>query len=257
MTSDVTINNALQQQAGTQQASTKLAEDFSQFLTLLTVQLQNQDPLSPMDTTEFTNQLVAFTGVEQQINTNQKLDSLVALNLGNTLGNALGYVGLDASYVSSEFFFDGSSAQTINYALDSAAIESTIRIVDESGDTVFETDGSKNSGNNEFVWDGTDGQGNVLPEGTYQFRVDALDINDEAIGTTSVVTGTVRGIENQNGLIFLLIGERAVSLGNILNVSEPEATEDETNDETAGTDETDETNTDNGNDTGGDAGTGA
>ena len=80
MVSDVTINSALNQQQKTESAKTGLAEDFAQFLTLLTVQLQNQDPLSPMDTTEFTNQLVAFTGVEQQINTNQKLDSLVAMN---------------------------------------------------------------------------------------------------------------------------------------------------------------------------------
>ncbi len=226
MVSDVTINTALQQQSNTANASVGLADDFSQFLQLLTIQLQNQDPLSPMDTTEFTNQLVAFSGVEQQINTNQKLDSLVALQLGNTMGSALGYVGLDASYVSSEFYFDGSQAQTINYALDGTAVESTIRIVNESGDTVFETDGSRNVGNNEFVWDGKDNFGNPVEAGTYQFRVDALDINDEAIGTTSVVTGKVKGIENQNGLIFLLIGERAVSLGNILNVSEPDTDEE-------------------------------
>ena len=111
MVSNVTINTALDQQSKTAAAQDKLATDFSQFLSLLTTQLQHQDPLSPMDTTEFTNQLVAFTGVEQQINTNQKLDSLVSLQLGNAMGSALGYVGLDVSYISSEFYNDGNGAR--------------------------------------------------------------------------------------------------------------------------------------------------
>lgn len=230
MVSDVTFNTALQQQGNTQASTDALAEDFSQFLNLLTVQLQNQDPLSPMDTTEFTNQLVAFTGVEQQINTNQKLDSLVALQLGGVMGNALDYVGLDASYVSSEFYYDGEGTSQINYALDSLAIENTIRVVNEVGDIVFETEGATSTGNQEFVWDGLDSFGNPVPAGTYSVRLDALDINDEAIGSTTIVTGEVRGVENQNGLIFLLIGERAVSISNILNVSNP--LEDEAANET-------------------------
>ncbi len=222
MVSDVTISTALGQQANTQASQTGLAEDFSQFLNLLTVQLQNQDPLSPMDTTEFTNQLVAFTGVEQQINTNQKLDSLVALQLGNTMSASLGYVGLDASYISSEFYFDGTNPSNITYALNAESTETTIRVVNSDGETVYETDGSKNTGNQEFAWDGKDNSGQVVPEGTYQIRIDALDFDGQAVGSTSVVTGRVRGIENQNGLIFLLVGERAVSLANVLNVNKPD-----------------------------------
>ena len=100
MASDVTITGALQNAQNTQQQSVTLAEDFSQFLTLLTTQLQNQDPLSPMDSTEFTNQLVQFSQVEQQINSNKKLDNLVQLQLASVSNVALGYVGLDISYIS-------------------------------------------------------------------------------------------------------------------------------------------------------------
>ena len=221
MVSHVSVNTALNQQAKTQIASDKLAEDFSQFLTLLTVQLQNQDPLSPMDTTEFTNQLVAFTGVEQQINTNQKLDSLVSLQLGNVMGSALGYVGLNASYISSEFYTDGESPVTINYALNDVSVDATIRIESETGDLIYEGPGETSAGSHEFIWDGLDQFGNPAPAGTYNVRVDALDINDEAVGSTIVVEGRVRGVETQNGLVFLLIGERAVSVSNILNVSQP------------------------------------
>lgn len=226
MVSDVTIGTALDAQSQTAQAQTGLAEDFADFLTLLTVQLQNQDPLSPMDTTEFTNQLVAFTGVEQQINTNQKLDDLVALQLNNAMGSALGYVGLDASYVSGEFFSDGETPVTINYALDGVAVEATIRIEAEDGTLVFETPGATSAGSQEFIWDGLDNFGNPVEPGTYSISIDALDANDGAVGFSTVVEGRVRGVETQNGLIFLLIGERAVSLGNVLNVSLPEEVAD-------------------------------
>lgn len=221
MVSDVTVGTALDQQSKTAQASTKLADDFSQFLNLLTVQLQNQDPLSPMDTTEFTNQLVAFSGVEQQINTNQKLDDLVALQLGNTLGSALTYVGMDVSYVSSELSFDGETPVKINYALDTPAVESKLRVFDESGEVVFEAEANKSLGNNEFLWDGTLKNGGMAEPGTYEVKIDALDIDGNPISSTTVVTGNVRGVETQNGLVFLLVGERAVSVGNILNASQP------------------------------------
>ncbi len=221
MVSDVTIGTALNDQAKTNASTSKLATDFSQFLTLLTVQLQNQDPLSPMETNEFTNQLVAFTGVEQQINTNQKLDALVALQLGNAVGSALGYVGLDASYVGSEFYSDGNDPVTLNYALDGQAVEAKIRIQDEKGTTIFEASAEKSAGSHEFIWNGLDKNGNPVPKGTYNVRIDAFDINTKSIGSSTVVEGRVRGVETQNGQIFLLIGERAVSVGNILNVTVP------------------------------------
>lgn len=219
MVSDVTISGALNNQAKTQASTTKLAEDFSQFLNLLTVQLQNQDPLSPMDTTEFTNQLVAFTGVEQQINTNQKLDDLVALNLGSSFSAAQNYVGKRISYVSSEFQFTGEAAD-IRYSLSENASLSQIKIVDEFGATVYETEGSKIAGAHEFVWGGETEDGSQAPPGTYQIVVDALNAEDKPIQVTSVVEGRVSGIETQNGNIFLIVGERAVGLSNVLNTSE-------------------------------------
>jgi len=224
MVSDVNINTALQQQANTERASTGLADDFSQFLELLTIQLQNQDPLSPMETTEFTNQLVAFTGVEQQINTNQKLDSLVSLQLGNSIGSAIGYVGKDISYVSSEFNFDGINNSTVKYSLNDQAVESTLRVVNEDGSVVFETNAATSVGQNDFVWDGTQTGGGIAPPGTYSIQIDALNSNDEAVGSTVVVNGLVSGVESQNGQIFAIVGERAVSLGNVLSVNIPTST---------------------------------
>lgn len=221
MVSDVTFTGVLSDQQQTAASTASLAEDFSQFLTLLTVQLQNQDPLDPLDTNEMTNQLVAFTGVEQQINTNQKLDDLVSLQLGNSLGSSLGYVGKDISYVGSDFYSDGQTPITINYALDGQAVDNQISIVNEEGITVFETVGSTSAGAQEFVWDGTDEFGNPVDPGTYSVRIDALGADGEGVGGTTIVTGRVTGVESQNGSLFLIVGERAVSLGNVLNVSDP------------------------------------
>lgn len=221
MVSEVTVGTALDSASQTASASAQLDEDFTQFLQLLTVQLQNQDPLEPLDTNELTNQIVAFTGVEQQINTNQKLDDLVALQLGSSLGQALGYVGLDISYISGEFNYDGIRPAEMTYALNGEATQVDIRVLDEAGDIVYEEEGTRNVGRNDFVWDGTDNFGNPLPAGTYQVRIDALDGRDEPVQATTVVTGKVSGVESQNGALFAIVGERAVSLGNILNAKEP------------------------------------
>lgn len=220
MSSDVTINSAVNAAQTTTSSGAQLAEDFGDFLNLLTVQLQNQDPLSPMDTTEFTNQLLSFTGVEQQINTNQKLDDLVALSIGNAFSSTLGYVGKDISYLSSEVFFDGESPVTIDYAITGTSIDTTINILNEDGDVVFSQKVSDDEQRESFTWDGINNGGAVAPAGTYEIRVDALDIDDQALNTTTVVNGRVSGVETQNGSTFLLVGERAVSLANVINVRE-------------------------------------
>lgn len=222
MASDVSLNTALQNQQKTADSKNKLADDFTQFLTLLTIQLQNQDPLSPMDTTEFTNQLVAFTGVEQQINANQKLDALVAMGLGNAFTGALQYVGLDVSYLSSEFQFAGAAKPAeISYALDKQSVETKISIYDETDKLVYSTKGSGKAGVNEFVWDGTTNAGGKAPAGTYEIKIDAIDSDDKGIKSSIVVNGSVRGVETQNGTLFLLVGDRAVPVANVLNASQP------------------------------------
>lgn len=220
MASDVTINNALDFQQRTTNASNQLAEDFDDFLILLTTQLQNQDPLDPADSTEFTNQLVSFAGVEQQINANQRLESLVSLGLGTSFASSLNYVGKDVNYISSEAHFDGSNPITVDYTINGASADTTINIFSEDGDLVFTRPVSDDEIIESFEWDGRDTNGILQPEGTYSVRVDALDGQNNALTTTTVVTGHVSGVETQNGTTFLLVGERAVSVGNVINVTE-------------------------------------
>lgn len=222
MASDVTLSTAMNQQAKTSTQRTQLAEDFDDFLVLLTTQLQNQDPLSPMDTTEFTNQLVAFAGVEQSINTNQKLDSLVSMQIANGFTNALSYVGMDVNYVSSEMNFDGETPVDISYAIEGEAAFTNINITDEQGNLVATIPG-ETAGTNKFTWDGTTNGGSIAEPGTYNVRIDSTNIDGAPVQSTTVVKGRVSGIETQNGAIFLLVGERAVSPSQVINAEQPPA----------------------------------
>lgn len=226
MTADININTALKQQQQTNLTDTKLADDFDQFLSLLTTQLQNQDPLAPMDSTEFTNQLVQFSQVEQQINQNKKLDSLVQLQLSNAFSASLGYVGLDVRYLSSEFPYDGQTPVDVSYAITGDAVSARVNVMDSAGKLVYSGNVDADSGSHNFVWDGKSTGGAQLPEGTYSIRIDALDADDAPVKTSTVVTGRVRGVETQNGSIFLLVGDRAVSLANIINASLPPAVDE-------------------------------
>lgn len=224
MTTDVTTTSVLNQAQNTTNSAASLAKDFDQFLQLLTTQLQNQDPLDPMDSTEFTNQLVQFSQVEQAINQNQKLDNLVSLQLGSISSVALGYVGMDVSYLSSEANFDGTTPVTVNYSLEKAAAVATINVYDESGTLVYHTDAPNDTGQNEFIWNGLSDGGPIVGEGTYTISVDAADADGQPINVSTAVSGRVRGIESQNGVVYVLVGERVVPVSSILQARLPQTT---------------------------------
>ncbi len=221
-TNAITTSTGLAEQSSqTTSQKVTLADDFSDFLRLLTTQLQNQDPLSPMDSTEFTNQLVQFSQVEQQINSNQKLDSLLALQLSSISSVALGYVGMDISYVSSEMNYDGTTPIDINYALSADAVSAKVNVYNEEGELVYSADAPKDTGTNKFTWNGTNTGGQPVEAGTYTVKIDALDKDDKAIENSTVVTGHVRGIETQNGVVYVLVGDRAVAISSIVNATTP------------------------------------
>lgn len=228
MVNSVTASSALENSQKTANSSAQLADDFDDFLLLLTTQLQNQDPLSPMDSNEFTSQLVQFAGVEQQINSNQKLNDLVSLSLGSSFSSALNYVGMDISYLGSEAYYDGSTPVKINYSVDGEPVSTTINIYDEDNKLVYTHEVSADENVEEFIWQGQNKGGGEVDSGTYKISVDALDADGEALDTTTVVSGRVKGVETQNGSTYLLVGERAVSIANIINVIQAPVDTEET-----------------------------
>ena len=155
-------NVASQTSTGGLGGGVDLAETFDNFLVLLTTQLQNQDPLSPLDTNEFTQQLVEFTNVEQAIKTNDKLDQLIAMQGAGILTGALDYIGKEVEFAGAELNLADGEA-TVVYDLASNAQEITLEILDENGITVRTLTGPTDAGRHEIVWDGKDNFGNSLP----------------------------------------------------------------------------------------------
>ncbi len=196
-----------------------LAETFDTFLTLLTTQLQYQDPLDPMDTNEFTSQLVEFTNVEQAISTNQKLDSLIALQNGMQLNDAVGYIGKTVGADGIILMLqDGSS--TVTYDLGGNASETNILIIDENGETVRTIEGDNEVGHHEVVWDGLDDDGEPLEDGLYGFLVTSIDSDSNPVPLVQGTEGQVTGVKMINGEVVLEVGELEVAMSDVLTIEQ-------------------------------------
>jgi flagellar basal-body rod modification protein FlgD len=198
---------------------TSLAETFDTFLTLLTTQLQYQDPLDPMDTNEFTSQLVEFTSVEQAISTNQKLDELLALQSGMQLNDAVNYIGKTVGADGIILMLQGGEA-TITYDLGANAADANILVIDEQGNTVRTLEGDTSVGHHEVVWDGLDDDGEPLEDGLYGFLVTAIDSDDEPVPLVQGTEGQVTGVKLVDGEVILEIDELEVALSDVLTIEQ-------------------------------------
>jgi len=198
---------------------TTIANNFDTFLQLLTTQLKNQNPLDPLDTNQFTQQLVEFSGVEQQLKTNDFLSSLVQANANTTNSNAVGYIGktVTASGVRSELV--NNKAQW-NFTIADAA-NVTVDIKDANGNTVYTEQGAMQAGSGTFTWDGKDNQGNTQPAGTYSISMQAVTGEGKSINVSTETTGTVTGVDFTGSEPVLLVGNTRLNLSGVTSVRTP------------------------------------
>lgn len=201
-------------QIGTSRAS--LVNNFETFLTLLTAQLKNQDPLSPMDSNDFTAQLTQMTGVEQQLLTNNLLTSLLAAQQSSSLTNTSSYIGRNVTAVwAADKLTDGQA--NWSYELGAAATSATLSVVDGSGKTVWTGDApALGAGTHDFTWDGTTTAGGKAADGgVYTLKVTAK--NGSNTVTSQVLTrGQVTGVELYDGTPYLNIGNSIVPLSTVI-----------------------------------------
>jgi flagellar basal-body rod modification protein FlgD len=184
----------------------QIASNFQSFLQLLTTQLQNQNPLDPMDTNQFTQQLVQFAGVEQQIATNSTLSALLQVMDTSRLSGAVDYIGKQVTAEGATTVLDETSA-VWNIHVNEDAPQTTIVISDEAGNQVYTQDISLTEGNNVYAWQGKASNGSIMPDGFYTITVVARDAKgDQVMGTTDI-QGKVTGVELENGLPVLRIGD--------------------------------------------------
>ena len=199
-----------------------IAGDFDKFLTLLTTQLQNQDPMSPMDATQFTTQLVQFSQVEQQINANKKMDQLVA---ASTTEQKLAEVTAAQSYVGQQVEALGDTVPlqdgqaTLIYGLDSTAKSATLKIVDQNKRTVATIALDPTAGAHSFTWDGKTADGTQLPDGTYRMTLTATDAAGDTVTSQTGFAGKVASVINESGTVMLRIGDTAVPLSQVTAVA--------------------------------------
>lgn len=205
---------------GTKTAAAQgISETFDQFLTLLTTQLKHQDPLDPMDSNEFVQQLVQFAQVEQSIHTNDQLGDLLALQSeARTLG-ALGLIGHTVEAKSNQIALVDGSAE-LSYTVDENVVDTRIVITDPSGHIVRSVSGETAPGAHSFVWDGTDAAGAQLPDGAYQVTV----VGDDSEGGThqfeSRIRARVTGVQTNEDGAFASLGPVSVSIDEISAVLE-------------------------------------
>ncbi|WP_417518073.1 flagellar hook assembly protein FlgD [Minwuia sp.] len=199
-------------------ASKKLTEDFDTFLTLLTSQLQNQDPLEPLKSEQFTQQLVQFSQVEQQIETNDQLESMVSLSLAAQHGALVDYIGKTVEGESSRARLSDGAANW-NFELDEDAETVSILILNEANRPVggFQTTGE--AGQNNFTWDGRDDSGNTQPDGVYRISVTATNDDGNPIPARVQAGGIVDGVEVVNGIAQLSVNGAVIPLSNVTSVA--------------------------------------
>ncbi len=197
----------------------RLSEDFDTFLTLLTTQLSNQDPLDPLDSNEFVAQLVSFSGVEQAINTNTKLDDLIGLLSANQTAAAVGLLGTTVDAKGDSATLANGEARYI-YGLSANAASTTIEIRNDQGQLVYTGGGEVAAGEYTFVWDGRDNNGVSQPDGVYSITVTAKDARGDPVETSTRITGRVTGVDTSSGKPVLTVNGVEVPMDDVVSVRE-------------------------------------
>lgn len=201
-----------------------IAENFDTFLQLLTTQLKNQNPLDPLDTNQFTQQLVQFTSVEQQLKTNEFLEAMMSASQGASNAEAVSYVGkmVTASGNKTELV-DGQARW--HFAVSQPAnIIATVR--DMNGNVVYTKAGSVTQGESVFTWDGIGTDGRERAEGSYSITIEARNDDGKLIDVATEMTGEVTGVDFTGSEPVLIVGTARVNLSSVMSVRAKTATDE-------------------------------
>lgn len=195
-----------------------IGADFNMFLKLLTTQMQNQDPLSPMDSTQYTQQLAQYSQVEQTVQQTSTLKEILARLSTQDMSQASGFIGKDAVF-SSAVAGLGDRPASWNYATSQPIVSGTATITNASGAAVFTRALSDVDASGTISWDGTLADGTRAPKGAYTLAIKGVD----AAGTPMTATVNSRGIVSQvsaaNGALSLGVNGVPMSIGTLLSLA--------------------------------------
>jgi flagellar basal-body rod modification protein FlgD len=195
------------------------------FLKLLTTQLQYQDPMSPADPKDFVAQLSQFSSLEQLINLNTAMGNLSTsftnLQSSQQMTQGLSLLGKTVKAQGNIFTVNSGEVGEISYVLGGAASKVTVSISDSSGKVVRTLDvGSQAAGEHQISWDGKDSNGIQVADGTYSFRVNALDSKGNPVTNACLVSGVVEEVIQDSGTVYLKINGRLTTLNNVISIEQ-------------------------------------
>jgi len=189
------------------------------FLKLFITQLQNQDPLNPMDGTEQISQLAQLTQVEQSYNTNSYLQSVISALGDSSALSAISYVGSEVTAAGSKVYLQEGSGADIKLSAPKAAEQITVNIIDGNGNVVRNlTGGATAAGESTLAWDGKDSRGVQLPSGAYTVAATAMDAAGNNFACSPFIRGVVEGINFAGSSPLLVVGGLEVPFSDLLRV---------------------------------------
>jgi flagellar basal-body rod modification protein FlgD len=194
-----------------------LAGNFTQFLTLLTTQLKNQNPLDPLDTNQFTQELVQFSSVEQQLKTNDTLSQLLTASKTSAASTASSFLGktITADGATSQLT-NGAATWTLNAAR--AAKTATITILDANGNVVATKAQALSSGSQIFAWDGRTTAGATAADGKYTIKIAATDATGSSIDVSTKASGTVTSVDVSGSEPTLLVNGQSLPVSSVTSI---------------------------------------
>jgi flagellar basal-body rod modification protein FlgD len=214
------INPLINENAGLYDGtSNMLGKD--DFLTLLITQMQNQDPLNPTDSVEYTAQLAQFSSLEQLSNVNQNLEYLQLFQASINNAQAVSFIGKEITALGDGIQISEGIAEPCEFHLVADAGGVTINIYNEAGDLVKTIEeGGMDAGRQSVHWDGTDQNGNLLNDGDYTFEVLAVDADGQAVEAITYSTGVVSGVTFVDGTTYFMVENQKIPIADIIEVNE-------------------------------------
>jgi flagellar basal-body rod modification protein FlgD len=198
-----------------------LASNFQTFLTLLTTQLKNQNPLDPLDTNQFTQQLVQFAQVEQQLKQNEQLATLVSIEKTAQATTALAFVGQNVAVDGQTAALKNGSA-TWSFQVPKP-INATVTIKSSTGQTVYSGSFAMDTGLQTFNWDGRDNAGTLWPNGNYTISITGKDASGQTVAVPTEVEGVVDSVDLNKTPPVLSMGGQDYTIDKIKRVVRPGA----------------------------------
>jgi flagellar basal-body rod modification protein FlgD len=198
--------------------------DKDAFLRLLTTQLQNQDPLNPTDSTEFTAQLAQFSSLEQMSNVNETLNTLILYQASINNAQAVSFMGKDIVATGKSIELKGGQPVSCDYELSAAAKSVVVTIYDATGNFVRDYEKTAlSAGKQSLTWDGKNRDGNPVVDGVYTFEVQAVDQKGAKLDVTTFSKGTVTGVTFEGGVTYLIAGNNKTAIGDVTQVTQTAA----------------------------------